>query len=524
MKKIILIYKFSILLQINLLAQVNHICVSGNCDNGYGVMESYDRDNFNYMTNEGYWINGRLVEGSHKEFSNPRELNINKREGINNYSGRYMPFPNDNGNSWNLVYGTVDKYTLVVNPDGNLKKEDVLNSTGFWGGNYFWGEIPTYNGKLLTSKLAQIIMIDNKPGNYTTNKSTFTINFEFINFVNNWDMMYTTYEVPKGEYISGKKSSTSGNKYSVTFDIKKGLNKILIKHYNPMNAGVDYYYEVFCDPNNPNELIQTSNSEIPHEQTSISNSITRPKIWAVCVGVSDYSQELNYAGLQDLTYCNIDAKKVYDFFKSPNGGSVPTSSISLLMDKEATSNKIISECRRIFGQASEGDLIIFYFSGHGGVNLFCTHDGHLKHEELKSVIYNSPARKKICIADACHAGSWNKNSTFMKKSSLISQREDLLYQSLAASGSGVALLMASQSDETSIDDYEFKQGLFTYYLLEGLNGYADKNNNKVITISELYGYLKNKVSVRGLARWNNPQTPQLNGDYDANMPVGVSVN
>jgi uncharacterized caspase-like protein len=143
---------------------------------------------------------------------------------------------------------------------------------------------------------------------------------------------------------------------------------------------------------------------------------------------------------------------------------------------------------------------------------------------LKNVIYNVKAKKKICVADACHSGSWNKNSTYAKKSLNAQQATDLYYESLASSGNGIALFMASQSNETSIDDHELRQGLFTYFYIEGLKGNADSDFDRVITIQELYDYVKKKVSSRAVARFGNAQNPVLNGTFDHSMPVGVRSN
>ncbi|MCG8696584.1 MAG: hypothetical protein MI922_00910, partial [Bacteroidales bacterium] len=52
---------------------------------------------------------------------------------------------------------------------------------------------------------------------------------------------------------------------------------------------------------------------------------------------------------------------------------------------------------------------------------------------------------------------------------------------------------------------------FTYYMCAGLKGNADINNDRVITMGELYQYLKQEVmfaskKIRGV------QTPQFYGD------------
>ncbi len=253
--------------------------------------------------------------------------------------------------------------------------------------------------------------------------------------------------------------------------------------------------------------------------------LQQPKVYAVVVGVSDYSSDLNSSGIGDLTYCHTDADAVYRFLQTPEGGSVPSSQLIKLTNSQATKENILSSCYTLFGKAGANDLIMLFISGHGGKNVFVSYDAILSHEDLKKVIYNSKAKRKLCIADACHAGSWNKQaSNAMLKGLSADETRALYYNSLNNSSDGLALFMSAQTGETSIDDIELRQGLFTYYYLEGLKGNADTNYDRIITISELYNYVKDKVSKRAVSRYGNSQTPELNGTFDHNMPIGIRSN
>ncbi|MEM1218971.1 MAG: SH3 domain-containing protein, partial [Bacteroidota bacterium] len=139
-------------------------------------------------------------------------------------------------------------------------------------------------------------------------------------------------------------------------------------------------------------------------------SFQNVKVWAIIVGVSDYSTQLNNLGVRDLNYSDDDAKRMYQFLKSPQGGSLPESQISLLRDNEATNQSILRESERLFQQAGPKDLVIVYFSGHGGPNYFVAHDRPLKYSDIKEVVERSPANKRLCIADACYSGTWSNNS------------------------------------------------------------------------------------------------------------------
>ena len=53
---------------------------------------------------------------------------------------------------------------------------------------------------------------------------------------------------------------------------------------------------------------------------------------------------------------------------------------------------------------------------------------------------------------------------------------------------------------------EAKHGIFSYYLMKGLEGNADSNNDKKITNGELLAYLDENVSIKAseLGRQQNP--------------------
>jgi uncharacterized caspase-like protein len=62
-----------------------------------------------------------------------------------------------------------------------------------------------------------------------------------------------------------------------------------------------------------------------------------------------------------------------------------------------------------------------------------------------------------------------------------------------AGGKGKVILSASAANEVSVEKDEFKHGVFTYYLLEGLNGGADADGDGAVTMDEVYRYVSEKV-------------------------------
>jgi uncharacterized caspase-like protein len=214
--------------------------------------------------------------------------------------------------------------------------------------------------------------------------------------------------------------------------------------------------------------------------------------YAVIIGVADYQNE-NVC--PDLTYTVPDAQKVYTFLKSSAGGAVPANHIRFLIDKKATKANIMKEMDYIFKFAKPQDRVIFYYSGHGGNGFFCPTDigvsnntmvNALSHDEVKDAFKKCKARTKLCIADACFAGSIKSVNRSLNTKSYIG---------LEDKSAGIAVIMASKSTQTSGEDPKLGQGIFSYFMVQGLAGKSDSNRDKVVTIKELFTYVWKNVKV-----------------------------
>lgn len=235
------------------------------------------------------------------------------------------------------------------------------------------------------------------------------------------------------------------------------------------------------------------------------------KVWAVIIGVSSYDH------MQALKYTDDDAYRMYAFLKSPEGGALTDDQINILIDEDATKEKIINALTSTCQKAGENDLVMIYFSGHGlrGAFLPIDFDGYqnkLEHEEVNEILQNSHAKYKLVIADACHSGSL----LAMKSGETRNILEDY-YKTLATADPGTALIMSSKSDETSLESSGLRQGVFSHFLIRGLKGEADKDNNKIIDVQELFDFVSENVRAYTM----NRQSPVIQGDYDAKMTVSV---
>jgi hypothetical protein len=226
--------------------------------------------------------------------------------------------------------------------------------------------------------------------------------------------------------------------------------------------------------------ISQEQSRLP-EYTAIKPTNTPPKVYAVVVGIADYSGDWS-----DLNYADDDARVFYRHLKKAFPKETAAGEISLLLDKQATKETILSEMKRLFSKASSNDYVIFFFSGHGMNGAFVPTDlsNSLRHNDVKNLFKQSDAKYRLCIADACYSGGITRGSTAASPYQTVQGLRD----------TRLAVLLSSSSDETSAEVGALKQGLFTFWLMKGLQGGADLNRDKYVTAGELFVYTRTAVN------------------------------
>jgi len=235
------------------------------------------------------------------------------------------------------------------------------------------------------------------------------------------------------------------------------------------------------------------------------------KTYAVIVAIADY--KFGRQGTGDLTYPINDAIKFYQqLTKSPHH-RVPAANVVLLKDKEATKKGILAALKTTFAKAGNHDRIIFYYSGHGELNQLIPYeaspqrtDDRILYREIKQIFKECPANSKICFIDACFANSIKSKATNTRASKQLKAE---------MSESDIVVMVSSQSFQTSIEYKALKQGVFSYFLLKGMKGSADRDRDGEITIAELHKYVYKNVKVYT----RNKQTPHTFGKFNKNMPI-----
>ena len=268
------------------------------------------------------------------------------------------------------------------------------------------------------------------------------------------------------------------------------------------------------------------NSRFLKAQNKQTAQKTNGNTYAVIVGISSY--ELN--GIPRLDFAHRDAQEFARFLRSANGGNVPEDNIRLLLNEQANYASIYNSLYWLADTCRKNDLVYFYFSGHGDVENKTVHKlgfllaantprfnyltSAVRIEDVNSIANTISVEKGarvVIITDACRSG--NLAGKDNRGNLLVGEQLRL------ARGNEVRITSCGP-DELSNEDERWAggRGVFSYYLVKGMDGLADYSRDKVITLEELKQYLQNSIATDPLmAQKEHKQNPVITG------PQGIIV-
>jgi hypothetical protein len=264
---------------------------------------------------------------------------------------------------------------------------------------------------------------------------------------------------------------------------------------------------------------------VRRREAAVSSQFSGRKL-AVIIGISDY--KFNDSGLSDLNYCDADARSFRDFLQQKNGGGFSANDVLYLENQGATLDAVRTSLRSFLSKAEANDLVVIFLAGHGSPDpyapqnlYFLMHDTKVANmettalpmTELQNILDERvKAERVVVFIDTCHsAGLSGKQITHTRglENNLIN-----LYASKLFKESGRAILTSSDVSEESQESKRWGNGhgIFTFALLEGLQGEADFNRDNFITAGELFAYVRNRVSVETGFKQNPTALPGLSKD------------
>jgi len=306
-------------------------------------------------------------------------------------------------------------------------------------------------------------------------------------------------------------------------DVKKG--QFIVKGYSPIDKEISITaIDQWGNRSEPKivkltiDVMNSSFDEVlePLNASKIKTKSSNNKV-ALIIGIEQYEQS------PKASYANLDAKYFFDYARKAFG--VKKQNIKMLIDQEASLSKTNSAIFKwLPGKitANETDLIIF-FSGHG----LASSDGKAKYilpsnadpdllsrtalsrSELFDEIIKLNPKSVTMFFDTCYSGVSRDEQTLLAAAKPLRGVVD----DDNKVPDNFTIFTASKGDQISSGLKEAKHGIFSYYLMKGLEGKADANKDKDITNGELRAYMVKNVSDKALDL-GRQQTPVLSGDPD----------
>jgi len=210
---------------------------------------------------------------------------------------------------------------------------------------------------------------------------------------------------------------------------------------------------------------------------------------ALLIGISEYGESI-----PPLSSPLHDVEAMERVLKNPNLGNFTEVEKLLNPNSEAMKIAILN----LFKNAEKGDLLLFFFSGHGMIN----DDNHLylatcntakdnfeatavDGNFIQAQSRNCYSKRQVLILDACYSGAFANG--WHTKSIGVDIKKQL-------GAEGRVVMTSSGATQTSFTQKGATLSLYTQYLVEGIEtGAADNDSDGKIHIQELHAYAKAKV-------------------------------
>jgi len=328
------------------------------------------------------------------------------------------------------------------------------------------------------------------------------------------------YPPPKVEIVMPDAGEPTDNAFT-TFMVKVTNNGGGVKEFKVMQNGkrqdVDYSdltkmskagqyamktFDVNLVPGN-NEITVSAFSEGDIESAPATIDLVYKGLqkssdcWVLSIGINNYENES-----MTLTYARPDAQAVAETINRKASKLFNKIHVYTLLDRDATRAKILSTLDEISKQMKKEDVFVWFYAGHGSTVdngfYFITSEvtGMYQQDKLKGALYvkdlqekfrELPALKQVVFIDACHSGS------SVETLAMRGGAEEKALAQLSRS-SGIHVMASSESQQQSAEIKSLNHGVFTYVLLEALNGKADGAPlDQKVTVYEIKSYIDDQV-------------------------------
>lgn len=241
--------------------------------------------------------------------------------------------------------------------------------------------------------------------------------------------------------------------------------------------------------------------------------------YGVFIGIDRYQ-----APVRRLSYCTTDALTLSTLFLDTYDGDVKT-----LLDSAATREAITTALEDL-SSVNEDDLVVVSFSGHGtrdhrlvpsDVDTSNLLETCVSLDEVAQRLDAIPARNLIVVLDCCFSGGFGGARVFAPEDTRDPLEDRSEVVSLAR-GSSRIVLTASGAGEPALESADYGHGLFTYYLVDALQGGGGISSNGQVSVGTLMQQVLQRVQ-DAAERMREVQRPTVYGSVEGAPSLRVLV-
>ena len=245
------------------------------------------------------------------------------------------------------------------------------------------------------------------------------------------------------------------------------------------------------------------------DEPPASRSPRRKDAYAVVIGIEKYRD------LPSADFAARDAGSIYAYLTKSMG--FDPKNVVLLQNERATLTDLTTYLGSwLPDHANSKSRIFVFFSGHGapdaqsGQAYLIPYDGDPAYPETKAFplqkLYDGlahlPTQDVTVVLDSCFSGAGGRSLIAKGTRPLVTATDT------GRPAPNAVLLAAAGADQISTDNPEAQHGLLTYFLLKGLRGEADADQDGRVTTKELFAYLRPAVE-REARKHHVDQSPVL---------------
>ena len=244
----------------------------------------------------------------------------------------------------------------------------------------------------------------------------------------------------------------------------------------------------------------------------------KPQLHALVVGINQFRNP----ALQ-LRYPVADATAVAQMLQKRAAPLFDKVNVQLLTTPESTTREALLAAFARYRSIAADDVFVFYVASHGTVenedsnsreyflissNVGLTSDEALRRDaisqgDLKRLIATIPATKKVLLLDTCQAGALGDALALSSRGD-----SDQAAINILAGAVGSTVLSAATSQEQALEGMQ-GHGVFTWVVLQGLDGKADVQRNGYVSTLDLASYVGDQVPKVAGEIFKREQYPNL---------------